>query len=261
MSKPWAAQPEISAEFLRPEREPVRLNKAQRSSEDLLFVPEWNLKRYDRRGEDTTLPLEYAFHLLGDLRGKTVVDLGSGRLNAGILASRGARVISIDISERNPGRTLNHGIARGEGVDLLYSDAADIPIAAGSADAVFAAATLREVDPIRTARQIRRVLKPGGVAVFQEPITGSARIAAIKNCSFAERVLTLAEVEAVCRAVGVAGRRRAFWLTTRLVCGLGVATFSSTAKAAQRIDAIVLRYFPSLAGFASPLVWEARKES
>ena len=263
MSKELAAQRETTRESLRQGCERFWFNKAtQRSSEDSLFIPEWNIRTCERR-DDTVFPLEYAFHLLGDVRGKTVVDLGCGGVNAVILASRGARVISIDISERNLERAGKRAIAgaSGDGVELLYSDAADIPIAASSADAVFAAAILRHVDPVRTARQIRRVLKPGGVAVFQEPIAGSSRLAAVKNFSLAERALTLADVEAVCRAVGIAGRRREFWLTTRLVCRLGAATSSPTAKAAQRLDAIVLRRFPSLSGFASPLVWEARKES
>ena len=265
LSKQLAAQPETTGEFLRLERERIRFNKVtQRSSEDSLSIPEWNVRRCGHLREDAVFPFEYALHLLGDIRGKTIVDLGCGNgLNAVILASRGARVVSIDISERNLEVTGKRAIADGFGdcVELLYADAADIPIAAGSADAVLAAAILRHADPIRTARQIRRVLKPGGVAVFQEPIAGSACLAAIKNFSLAERALTLAEVEAVCRAVGIAGRRRAFWLMTRLLRRLGAGTSSPPAKAAQRLDAIVLRRFPSISRFASLLVWEARKES
>lgn len=37
-----------------------------------------NLKRYENPTFDTAFPLEYAFWLLGDARGKTILDLGCG---------------------------------------------------------------------------------------------------------------------------------------------------------------------------------------
>jgi len=243
----------------------------RRSSENPLVVPEWSIRRNERRGEDTVFPIEYAFHLLGDVRGKTVVDLGCGDgQNTIILASLGARVLSVDISGKNLELTRQRAIANGVAgrVGLLHSDAGAIPIDAGSADAVLGAAILHHVDPIRAARQIRRVLKPGGVAVFQEAIFRPSSLAAMKkirpeNEGFGadERALTLAEIQAVCRAVGIAGRHRAFWLTTRFVCSFGAGTFSMPAKAAHRLDALVLRSFPFVSRFASRLVWEARKES
>jgi SAM-dependent methyltransferase len=247
VSKQVAVQLETARKFLWQDGERLRFNK----------LPQCSLEH------SLGTPLEYAFQLLGDIRGKTVVDLGCGDgLNTVILASLGARVLSVDISDQRLELTGKRAIANGLGdnVILLHSDASALPIDASSTDAVFAAAILHDVDPIRIARQIRRVLKPGGVAVFKEPIAGSPRLAAIKN-SIGKRALTLREVEGVCRAVGIAGRRRAFWLTTRFVCSLGASTFSPPAKAAQRLDAIVLRHFPFISKFASPLVWEARKES
>src|SRR5438552_18935790 len=49
---------------------------------------------------DTPFPLRYAFYLLGDVRGKTVVDLGCGSgENLAPLLARGARVIAVDLSQ------------------------------------------------------------------------------------------------------------------------------------------------------------------
>jgi SAM-dependent methyltransferase len=57
------------------------------------------VERYLNPPSDTAFPLEYAFWLLGDVRGKTVLDFGCGAgENIVPLVERGARVIGIDIS-------------------------------------------------------------------------------------------------------------------------------------------------------------------
>jgi 2-polyprenyl-3-methyl-5-hydroxy-6-metoxy-1,4-benzoquinol methylase len=85
----WEAEAEFFdhvAEQLRPELEPL----------DPLTVVRYsgNLKpRFNK---------EYRFHLLGDLRGKRVLDLGCGEgSNAVLLATLGAEVTGIDISPKS----------------------------------------------------------------------------------------------------------------------------------------------------------------
>jgi SAM-dependent methyltransferase len=57
------------------------------------------LERYGDPPADTPYPLEYAFHLLGDIRGRTVLDFGCGTgENIVPLALRGAHVIGLDVS-------------------------------------------------------------------------------------------------------------------------------------------------------------------
>src|ERR1039458_8254567 len=57
------------------------------------------VERYLNPPSDTAFPLEYAFWLLGEVRGKTVLDFGCGSgENTVPLVERGARVIGIDIS-------------------------------------------------------------------------------------------------------------------------------------------------------------------
>ena len=57
------------------------------------------LARYRNPPADTCFPLESAFHLLGDMQDKLVVDLGCGFGEEVIpLRPRGALVIGIDIS-------------------------------------------------------------------------------------------------------------------------------------------------------------------
>ena len=256
MSNVVAAELETTTEFLQHRPAEFRYSSFSNAS---LVISQDNIRRYESPREDTILPLEYAFHLLGNLEGRRVVDLGCGDgVNTVILAALGAAVFSIDNSKESIALTAERAAANrvDRRVTLLHSDAIAIPIEAGVVDAVLCTGLLHHVDPIKTARQIRRVLKPGGVAVFDEAIAGPAPFAPESEDS-----LSLRKVDAVCRAVGMPGRRRQFWLATRFICRMGARTFSSAAKAAQRLDAAVLQRFPFTRKLASPLVWEARKES
>src|SRR5688500_10843099 len=71
----------------------------KRETEDLLLA-EKTIERYLNPPADTPYQLEYAYHLLGDVKGKTVLDYGCGAgENSVLIASHGAaRVIGIDIS-------------------------------------------------------------------------------------------------------------------------------------------------------------------
>lgn len=270
MSNVVAAEIETTAEFLQQGAERLRYSSSSNAS---LIMPEADIRRYENPREDTAFPVEYAFHLLGDLVGRTVIDLGCGDgTNTVILASLGARVYSIDISRESLALTGERSAANkvDRRVTLLHSDAMAIPIEAGMVDAILCTGLLHQVDPIKTARQIRRVLKPGGVAVFDEATAGPTPFAAIKHLlprpedmdgHENQDPLSVRKVNAICRAVGVPGRRREFWLATRFICRMGGRAFSSAAKAAQRLDAAVLQRFPFTRKLASPLVWEAKKES
>jgi SAM-dependent methyltransferase len=253
-----AAEIESAIELVEQHRRPVSFTDDRQVSEDSLVLPAADIRRYYRPRPDTVFPREYAFHLLGDVEGRTILDLGCGDgVNTVILASLGARVVSLDISEKSLELTGQRATANrvDNRVQLLHSDATAIPIDAGSVDAVLCTGLLHHVDPITTARQMRRVLRPGGLAVFDEAVAGPTPFTEDNSH------LNLTKVDAVCRAVGRSGRRREFWLTTRFISRMPARTFSSAAKAAQRVDAAVLHRFPFARKLASPMVWEATKES
>jgi SAM-dependent methyltransferase len=268
-----AAEIASTTEFLEQSPARIRYTDGRESSDTSLVLHESDIHRYQHPREDAIFPLEYAFHLLGNIKDRVVIDLGCGDgVNTVILASLGARVLSVDISKENLDLTARRAAANkvDGGVTLLHADALAIPVEAAAVDAILCTGLLHQVDPLKTARQIRRVLKPGGVAVFDEAVAGPTPFGAIKQLlpkpEGIDRIpddapLNIRNVDSVCRAVGMPGRRRDFWLATRFVCRMGARTSSSAAKAAQRLDAAVLHRFPFTRKLASPLVWEARKES
>jgi ubiquinone/menaquinone biosynthesis C-methylase UbiE len=210
-------------------------------------------RSYEHPREDTASPLEYAFHLLDTVRGRTVVDLGCGSgLHTVILARLGAQLLSIDSSASNLNLTRQRARAHAAAnrVTLVHSVGPAIPMADAAADLVLCSGILQHTDPVNVARQIRRILKPGGRAVFQE----------VRPAKFGGRRMTKTYALALSRAVGIPGRLREFWLTTQWLRLLGVPCSSSIAKASQRLDAAVFRRFPLTRLLASTFVWEARKE-
>ena len=208
--------------------------------------PFQDIRPYEQPGEDTVFPLEYAFHLLDGVRGRTVIDFGCGTgMNTVILAKLGAKVISIDNCdaslELTARRAHTHGVR--DRVALIRSDGSHIPVDDGCTDRVLCHGILRYPDPLVIARQIRRISKPGGRVVFHEKAT------------------TVEYAGMLSRAVGIPGRLREFWLTTGLLCRIGIRPSSLIGRATQQFDSALFRRFPFTRSFASSFVWEARKES
>jgi SAM-dependent methyltransferase len=155
-----------------------------RSSVEATLTPDHELRvgpriiaRYADPPRDTAYPLEYAYYLLGDVTGKRVVDFGCGSgANTALLAGRGAHVWGIDISEdllRLGQRRLSiSGLA--DGATFVAGSAHDMPFPDNSIDVVFGIAILHHLDLDLVSKEVRRVLKPGGRAIFQEPVRNSA---------------------------------------------------------------------------------------
>jgi SAM-dependent methyltransferase len=142
-----------------------------------LRVSAGTFRRYASPPAETAYPLEYAYYLLGDVRGKRVVDFGCGSgANTALLAGRGAHVWGIDISEdllRLGQRRLAIS-GRAGGATFIAGSAHDMPFPDNSIDVVFGIAILHHLDLDLVSKEVRRVLKPGGRAIFQEPVRNSA---------------------------------------------------------------------------------------
>jgi SAM-dependent methyltransferase len=130
-----------------------------------------DLSRYQNPPADTSYPLEYAFHLLGDVKDKLVVDLGCGSGEEIVpLRQRGARVIGIDISPDliaiADERLRKHGLD----AELQIASVYETNLPSKSVDVVFCMSLLHHLQLDRVKSEIRRILKPDGLFIFKEPI-------------------------------------------------------------------------------------------
>ncbi len=142
------------------------------------------LERYLNPPADTPYFLEYSYHTLGDVKGKTVLDYGCGSGDDSIMiANRGGNVIGVDISpeliELAGKRLAAHNL--GDKAEFRIGSAHDLPLEDESVDVVFGMAILHHLDLDLASKEVFRVLKKGGRAIFQEPVRNSKVIKFIRN--------------------------------------------------------------------------------
>ena len=108
-------------------------------------------------------------HLLGDVTGRTVLEVGCGAaMCSRWLATQGARPVGFDLSNG----MLRHGRERaartGIDVPLVQADAQQLPFRNASFDIAFTAfgAVPFVADSARVMREVARILRPGGRWVF-----------------------------------------------------------------------------------------------
>ncbi len=109
---------------------------------------------------------------LGQIEGKQICELGCG--GGGLtreLVIRGARVSASDISAEalSLTRERNKEFIPGQ-LDVQQMDASNLPYNDQSFDLVVGVSILHHIDISKAAIEVSRVLKPGGKAVFIEPL-------------------------------------------------------------------------------------------
>jgi SAM-dependent methyltransferase len=247
----------------------------ERSSVEAVLTPDSSLRvgartlaRYDAPSGRTAYPLEYCYHLLGDVHGRRIVDFGCGSgANSVLLAGRGAEVCGVDISEdliRLAGRRLAVN-GRAGGAQFVVGSAHDLPFPDGSVDVVFGIAILHHLDLAFVSREVHRVLRPGGRAIFQEPVRNSRVIRFLRSLvpfrapdiSPYERPLTDPELRAFASPFSTV-RVRAFGLP-HVALGQVLPLVRKRADWLYRTDAALLRAVPALAYYAGIRVIEVTK--
>ncbi|GAA2769534.1 class I SAM-dependent methyltransferase [Nonomuraea dietziae] len=108
-------------------------------------------------------------HLLGDVAGKDVLEIGCGAAQcARWLSGQGARVAAFDISHRQLRHSQRLDLDTGLRVPVVQADAESLPFAPASFDLACSAfgALPFVAEPLRVLLEVRRVLRPGGLFVF-----------------------------------------------------------------------------------------------
>jgi SAM-dependent methyltransferase len=106
--------------------------------------------------------------VLGELEGREVLELGCGAAQwAAGLATTCARVVGIDLSERQLANAQHHLKATDARATLVQGDAEGLPFLDRSFDVVFCDhGAMTFAQPQRTVAEASRVLRPDGVFAF-----------------------------------------------------------------------------------------------
>jgi SAM-dependent methyltransferase len=112
--------------------------------------------------------LESEVHVLGDVAGKDVLELGCGAAQWSIgLARAGARPVGLDVSARQLEHARRLMAEAGVAFPLVHAGAEAVPLGDGSFDIVFCDhGAMTFADPYLAVPEVARLLRPGGLFAF-----------------------------------------------------------------------------------------------
>lgn len=112
--------------------------------------------------------MRYFSTLIADWGGMTVLDVGcGGGFMAEVLARKGASVVGIDPSAPAVEAAREHARTQGLSIDYRLGAGESIPVDSGTVDCVVCVDVLEHVESVdRVLDEVRRVLKPGGMFLF-----------------------------------------------------------------------------------------------
>lgn len=239
----------------------AEMERSRQEAEKIHALVPAQVERYLDPPANTPYPLEYAFHLLGNIRGQTVLDLGCGTgENMVPLLARGAYVTGIDISPELIALAKQRLADNDQEFYCLRTgDACHTGLEAESVDLVFSAAVVHHLDIGLANQEIWRVLRPGGVVILKEPVQTGAYLArglrallpAHADISEYEHPLTREELHTLTEGFEIE--------QTRLF-RLRFVALAPHRPAAWKASAWILEKMPELGRYATTLVARLRKQ-
>jgi 2-polyprenyl-3-methyl-5-hydroxy-6-metoxy-1,4-benzoquinol methylase len=209
---PTAAELDETADRLHAEE---HFHDGWASAEDVFKI---NVRQMN---EACTAPeMRFIRRALGDVKGKTLLDVGSGLGEASVyFALEGADVTATDISQKMLDVAKQLAEKNGTTIKVHKSAAENLALPAGlQFDIVYAGNLFHHVDLEPTLRNILRHLKPNGVLVSWDPVAYNPvinvyRKKAMQVRTVDEHPFTLADIKTFKRHFDEV-RTRWFWLTT-----------------------------------------------
>jgi len=123
--------------------------------------------------------------LLGPLEGRDVLELGCGRGELAVfLARQSAHVSAVDVGEDLVSAAAHLARVNGVHCDFQQASIVDLPLPAERFDLVVGLSVLHHLSPSdveRAVREVHRVLRPTGAAVFREPVENSRVFDLLQN--------------------------------------------------------------------------------
>ncbi len=206
--------------------------------------------------------------LLGDIRGKDLLDFGCGMGEESVYFARlGARVTAIDISEVGVATLKRRATFHGLNIRAFQMRADPTSFPSASFDRIHGLGILHHVGVERGLAEVARLLRPGGVGVFLEPMGDRPAIETMKTWLMTygrfladfdrvtdhERNLTWCEVERAVRRFPYAAL-----YPYHLLYRLKRFMPRRALDAARRLDAHMLRVAPRLQRYAGAVVVAVR---
>jgi 2-polyprenyl-3-methyl-5-hydroxy-6-metoxy-1,4-benzoquinol methylase len=228
------------------------------------------LKLYRENPERESAPKQYQFYLLGDLAGKVVCDYACGDgADSVLLAANGAHVIhAFDISHSAVEVTGRRARVCGieSKVKVALDNAEQLSYEADYFDAIYGSSVLHHLNIEKAAKEVNRVLKRGGRAVFREPLEQSKFLASVIRFVFIvsplkpdavtpQRQLNDADIELL-RTLFSEVHVKPLGIFNRVDRILKNQTLKG---AIDRIDVFLLKHFSSLSRYARHVVIECVK--
>ena len=217
----------------------------------------------------STIPEEVTEHF-PSLQDKYVCDFGCGYgVTSAWFALQGARVFGFDVAETNVAIARRaakvNKVEDRMTVEVMQAESAPLP--SNAFDLVFGNGVLHHLDIEISARQILRILKPAGIAIFREPLGENALLEGIRRSPLRGAQHRHSEDEHSLRYADVEVLRRVFprveFRETELFSLLGalLREFKSTPtisprreeliKKVQQFDRRMLAKFSALRPLAS----------
>ena len=207
-----------------------------------------------------------------NLNGAVVLDYGCGDGQFSIiLAGRGARVFGIDISPKliEQARATAAMIGRnGNSPEFVVGDAHHTPFEDAMFDYVLGNGALHHLDLEKALAEIARLLKPGGKALFLEPmyyhpLLWVLRRLTPKTRTADERPLSLADIERARKWFRACRHREHFLFA---VCAAPARLFGkpfalAVIGALDRVDEQLMRLLPGLRRYAWLTLIEMEKQA
>ena len=151
-------------------RDRVELHRSAAEAGKIVLT-QVDLTRYLNPPADTPYSLEYAFHLLGDAKGKRVLDLGCGSGEELVpLLNRGAKVVGIDISPELISIAKRRVAEAGLNAEIRVGSAYNTELPGTSVDVIFCMSLIHHLDLKLVKKEMLRILRPDGFVVLKEPI-------------------------------------------------------------------------------------------
>lgn len=219
--------------------------------------------RYAAPSADTVYPREYFFHLLNPKPGMKMLEIACGNgIDASIAAVNGADVFAYDLSPQAIDMTRRRAAANGvsERVHTMVSCEIEDAFSGQTFDAITGYAALHHLPLQGLGERVCARLKPGGVAVFAEPVVNSDALARLRNMlpirpadvTPDERPLNDADITELARSFGGRVTRREFQCVSRVYPLL--PQWWPLIASLHHLDAGLMR-LPALRKFASVVVF------